>query len=106
MSLPRVQKPRDDGGSYIINRLDGENITLPGSQGAFRLHATQKQTDNAFAIFNWDGPVQDQGFHYHKKTHDCFMITEGYLKVYCGNDCKILSPGDFASVPPVSFTSN
>ncbi|KAF7519299.1 hypothetical protein G7054_g13140 [Neopestalotiopsis clavispora] len=100
MSLLRVKTPPEDGSSYIIDRWDGETFTLPGSKGAFHMWASQKQTGNTFSVFGWDGPASDQGFHRHKITHDVFLLTEGRIKVYCGDDCKILEPGDFASVPP------
>lgn len=54
------------------------------------------------AVFGWDGPKGEQGFHYHKKTHDAFMITEGILTIYVGDEARILYPGDFAYAPPVS----
>ncbi|RAH68327.1 RmlC-like cupin [Aspergillus aculeatinus CBS 121060] len=103
MSVPRVTKPLENGGSYIVHRFNGEILTMPGSKGAFRMYATQKQTNNGMAVFGWDGPANEQGYHYHKITHDAFLITEGHLKIYCGQDCRILSPGDFASAPPLAI---
>ncbi|KKK25995.1 hypothetical protein AOCH_000452 [Aspergillus ochraceoroseus] len=103
MSIPRVQKPPTDGSSYIINRMDGDIFTMPGLRGTFRFYASEQQTDNRISVFGWDGPADDQAFHHHKKTHDCFLITEGTMKAYCGDQCRILSPGDFCSVPPFTI---
>ncbi|KAM0548756.1 hypothetical protein ACHAPJ_009752 [Fusarium lateritium] len=100
MPIQRVTSPPEDGSSYVLDRLDGEIFTMPGLKGVFRFYASQKQTDNVMSVFAWDGPDSDQPFHHHKKTHDCFLITEGFMKVYCDGESRILGPGDFASVPP------
>ncbi|KAJ9131004.1 cupin domain protein [Pleurostoma richardsiae] len=98
--LRRVQEPPINGGSYIVDRMDGEIFTLPGSKGAFRMYCSQVQTGNTMSVFGWDGPVSDQSYHYHKKTHDIFLNAEGLMKIYCDGQSRILGPGDFASVPP------
>ena len=104
MSLQRVEIPPEDGSSYILDRMDGEIQSMPGLRGVFRFYATEKQTDNKISVFAWDGAASDQPSHYHKKTHDCFLVVEGTMKVYCDGSSRMLGPGDFASVPPVHLT--
>ncbi|PCD26093.1 hypothetical protein BFJ63_vAg15089 [Fusarium oxysporum f. sp. narcissi] len=101
MSLPRVSVPRTDGRSYIVNRMDGEILSPETSRGSFHMYASQVQTKNSFSVFGWDGPFTDsQGYHHHLLTHDCFLVTEGTMLVYCDGESRILQAGDFASVPP------
>lgn len=38
---------------------------------------------------------------FHAKTHDTFLCIRGSMKVWQDDQCRILGPGDFASVPPV-----
>lgn len=38
---------------------------------------------------------------FHAKTHDTFLCLRGTMKVWQDDQCRILGPGDFASVPPV-----
>ncbi|ENH64855.1 Quercetin 2,3-dioxygenase [Fusarium oxysporum f. sp. cubense race 1] len=38
--------------------------------------------------------------HYHKHTHHDFLCLKGQLKVWLNDQCKILNPGDYASVAP------
>ncbi|KAL6405269.1 hypothetical protein AUP68_12113 [Ilyonectria robusta] len=100
MPIKRVSTPPEDNSSYVLDRMDGEIQSMPGLRGVFRFYATEKQTDNKISVFAWDGPASDQPFHYHKKTHDCFLVVEGTMKVYCDGSSRMLGPGDFASVPP------
>lgn len=101
-ALPRVDTPRTDGGCYIVNRMDGDIMSPATSRGAFHMYASQVQTENSFSVFGWDGPFTDsQGYHHHLLTHDCFLITEGAMFIYCDGESRMLYPGDFASVPPV-----
>lgn len=104
MAVPRLSTPPSSATPYIIPKLQGEAMTIPGSKGVFRMLASSKQTDGAMAVFTSDAVLADApGFHYHREAHDVFMVTKGYLKLWAGDECKILGPGDFASVPPVSL---
>ena len=54
------------------------------------------------AVFTSGAVLSDApGFHYHDHAHDVFLVTKGFLKLYNGDKCRIMSPGDFAYVPPV-----
>lgn len=100
-SMPRVQQPLGKPSPYIIPAYEGETITIPGTKSTVRILASAKETDGLISVFGMDGAVADPpGFHYHNLAHDVFMCTRGHLKVWAGDRCKILGPGDFCYVPP------
>ena len=102
MALSVVSEPPRARTSYIIPQLEGERITIPGSKGVFRILASSKETGGAMAIFQSGAVLSDApGFHYHNEAHDIFLVSKGYLKLWNGDKCRIMGPGDFASVPPV-----
>lgn len=76
-------------------------MTIPGTKSTIRILASAKETEGMMSVFGLDGAVADPpGFHYHNLAHDVFMCTKGRLKIWAGDRCKILYPGDFAYVPP------
>ncbi|KAH7075437.1 RmlC-like cupin domain-containing protein [Paraphoma chrysanthemicola] len=86
---------------YIIPAYEGEAITIPGTKSVFRILASAAETDGLISVFGMEGAVADPpGFHYHNEAHDVFMCTKGRLKIWAGDKCRILYPGDFAYVPP------
>ncbi|KAL4916863.1 RmlC-like cupin domain-containing protein [Aspergillus aurantiobrunneus] len=86
---------------YAIPQLEGERITIPGSKGTFRILASSKQTNGLMAVFQSGAVLSDApGFHYHNHAHDVFLVTKGFLKLWNGDKCRIMGPGDFAYVPP------
>ncbi|KAF2624268.1 RmlC-like cupin [Macroventuria anomochaeta] len=100
-SMPRVQQPLGTPSPYIIPAYEGETITIPGTKSTVRILASAKETEGLISVFGMDGAVADPpGFHYHNFAHDVFMCTKGHLKVWAGDRCKILGPGDFCYVPP------
>lgn len=102
-SIPVLTTPPDERTSYIIDQLEGERITIPGSKGVFRILASSKQTQGGIAVFSSGAVLSDApGFHWHKEAHDVFLPTKGFLKLWNGDKCRIMGPGDFAYVPPVS----
>ncbi|KAG8415993.1 hypothetical protein J3459_013900 [Metarhizium acridum] len=101
MSLPLLSIPPSQKQSYIVDQLEGERITIPGSKGAFRILASSKQTDGGIAVFSSGAVISDApGFHWHDEAHDVFLVTKGFLKLWNGDKCKMLGPGDFAYIPP------
>lgn len=103
MSIPIHDTPPESRTSYIIPQLAGEKLTIPGWKGAFRILASSKQTNGGLAVFTAGAVLSEApGFHFHDAAHDVFLVTKGFLKVWCGDQCRILGPGDFAYVPPVS----
>lgn len=108
MALTWTNEPPPSRVPYAIPQLEGERITIPGSKGVFRILASSKQTNGLMAVFQSGAVLSDApGFHYHNHAHDVFLVTKGFLKLWNGDKCRILGPGDFAYVPPVftySFT--
>lgn len=103
MSVPRVPEPLGRPVPYIIPTYQGESLNLPGTKSIFRVLASAKESDGQISLFRMDGVLGDPVvFHHHNEAHDIFMCTRGHLKVWAGNEARLLGPGDFCSVPPVS----
>lgn len=103
MSVPRVPEPLGRPVPYIIPTHQGESLNLPGTKSIFRVLASAKESDGQISLFRMDGVLGDPVvFHHHNEAHDIFMCTRGHLKVWAGNEARLLGPGDFCSVPPVS----
>ncbi|KAK4119487.1 cupin domain-containing protein [Parathielavia appendiculata] len=101
MGIPVHSAPPDARTNYIIDQLEGERITIPGSKGVFRILASSKQTNGGIAVFSSGAVLSDApGFHWHAEAHDVFLVTKGFLKLWNGDKCRIMGPGDFAYVPP------
>lgn len=95
--------PYASGKPYVISSQDGEIIYIPLSKSATRLLVTGKETQDAFAVVGSAGSQGDPiGFHYHREAHDVFLCLKGAINIWAGEKCRTMSPGDFASVPPVS----
>lgn len=87
---------------YVIPSLGGEILYVPLSHSATRLVVTGQETDGAFAVVGLGGSQSEPiGFHYHREAHDIFICAQGNVNIWAGDQCRTLSPGDFASVPPV-----
>src|SRR6478735_11404713 len=103
MSVPLHTSPPQERTSYMIDQLEGERISIPGSKGVFRILASSKQTNGGMAVFTSGAVLADApGFHWHEEAHDVFLVTKGFLKLWSGDKCRIMGPGDFAYIPPVS----
>ncbi|KAF4968529.1 hypothetical protein FSARC_4096 [Fusarium sarcochroum] len=101
MPIPIHTTPPPSRSSYIIPQLEGERVSIPGSKGTFRILTSAKQTDGRMSVFQSGAVLSDApGFHYHKEAHDIFMVTKGFLKLWNGDKCRVMGPGDFAYVPP------
>ncbi|KAF5005091.1 hypothetical protein FDECE_8411 [Fusarium decemcellulare] len=90
------------GQPYIVDSFGGENVYIFGSPSSVRHLVTGRETGNKFTIVTSGGtpfpsPVPS---HYHKYTHHDFLCVKGQLKVWLNDRCKILNPGDYASVAP------
>jgi len=102
-SLETISQPsRQAGRPYVISTQDGEIIYIALSKSATRLLVTAKETEDAFAIVGSGGSQSDPiGFHYHREAHDVFLCLQGNINVWANDQCRTMSAGDFASVPPV-----
>lgn len=104
--LAATLPPGRPGEPYIISTQDGEIIYIPLSKSATRLLVTGKESDDAFAIVSSGGSQSDPvGFHYHREAHDVFLCLQGNVNIWANDECRTLSSGDFASVPPVKKPS-
>jgi len=69
-----------------------------------RLLVTGNETNNAFAVVStggtYDNPI---GFHHRNEARDVFLCLKGSLTVWADGKARLLSTGDFASVPPVTI---
>ncbi|KNG89379.1 hypothetical protein ANOM_001872 [Aspergillus nomiae NRRL 13137] len=101
MAISWTKLPPPERVPYAIPQLEGERISIPGSKGVFRILASSKQTNGLMAVFQSGAVLSDApGFHYHNHAHDVFLVTKGYLKLWNGDRCRIMGPGDFAYAPP------
>ncbi|KAK2599719.1 hypothetical protein N8I77_011451 [Diaporthe amygdali] len=90
-----------DAATHFIPAYEGESIAIPGTRGSIRILASAKETDGLISVFGYDSVTGDApGFHYHNEAHDVFLCAKGRVKLWAGHRCRILSPGDFAYVPP------
>lgn len=102
--LPQQLPPSEPGKAYTLQSLCGEIIYIPCSKSALRLLVTGKETENAFALVGTGGSESPPiGFHYHREAHDVFLCLQGSINVWAGDQCRTMTKGDFASVPPVRF---
>ncbi|GES58480.1 RmlC-like cupin [Aspergillus terreus] len=100
MSVPRVSVPPNKVTPYLIPAYAGEKLNLPGSKSTIRVLASAEETEGTISVFHMDGVLGDPvGFHHHNEAHDIFMCTKGYMKVWAGDQARLLGPGDFCSVP-------
>ncbi|KAF7588353.1 hypothetical protein BBP40_005782 [Aspergillus hancockii] len=96
MSLLRTKLPPPSRVPYVIPQLEGERITIPGSKGVFHILASSKQTNSLMAVFQSGAVLSGApGFHYHNHAHDVFLVPKGYLKLWNGDKCRIMGPGEF-----------
>lgn len=102
MSVPRLSEPLGKPEPYIVVPYGGESMSLPGTKSVVRVLASAEETQGLMSVFKLDGVAGDPvGFHYHNFAHDIFLCIKGEVKVWWKDQCRILRPGDFASVPPV-----
>lgn len=104
MTLLRVVEPPGKVTPYVVPAYQGEALTIPGTKSTVRVLASAKESRNSISVFHFDGVLGDPiGFHHHNEAHDIFMCTRGYIKIWVGDQCRLLGPGDFCSVPPVTI---
>ncbi|KAJ9112616.1 hypothetical protein QFC19_000636 [Naganishia cerealis] len=102
LRLPHFAAPLPAHKPYVLESDEGETITLVGSGSIMRYLATAKETDDQYAIVHTRArPDEPVPAHFHARTHDTFLCLRGTMKVWENDQCRILGPGDFASVPPM-----
>lgn len=62
--------------------------------------ATGKHTGGAYAIFELLGPPGDEvPLHVHTDEDEAFLILEGEMTVWVGDEMRVLQPADYALMP-------
>lgn len=92
--LPTAAEP------YIVRAGGGTSFLVAGQ--VIRILADTDQTNGAFGAVVCEATLDRQAIpmHWHEREHDTWLCTRGRLQVWKGNESRILTPGDFAYVPP------
>ncbi|TNH14111.1 quercetin 2,3-dioxygenase family protein [Halomonas sp. BL6] len=87
--------------AYILRQ--GESLITHLAAGqVVKTLADEAATAGGFGALVMDATIDPQPIplHYHEKEHDTWVCTRGRLKVWCEDQCRILTSGDFAYVKP------
>jgi quercetin dioxygenase-like cupin family protein len=93
-SLPATTTP------YVLRAGEGLAHLVAGQ--VIRTLAGVDQTAGGFGAVVAECPL-DRGpipMHWHEREHDTWFVTRGRLQVWAGEQSRVLTPGDFAYVPP------
>jgi quercetin dioxygenase-like cupin family protein len=85
---------------YILRQGEGLSHLVAGQ--VIRTLAGVNETAGGFGVVECDCPL-DRGpipMHWHEREHDTWFVTRGKLRVWCNDQSRVLSPGDFAYVKP------
>lgn len=85
---------------YVLRAGEGLSHLVAGQ--VVRTLAGVDQTGGGFGAVVCEAPL-DRGpipMHWHEREHDTWFCTRGKLQVWCGEEARVLSPGDFAYVKP------
>lgn len=93
--------PRLPGNTPYVLR-DGTGPAHLVARQVVRTLAGVDETAGGFGAVVCDAPL-DRGpipMHWHEREHDTWYCTRGRLQVWCGDESRVLTPGDFAYVRP------
>lgn len=84
---------------YVLEAGAGRAHLLLGEVG--RTLAGAEETGGAMSVMTLTGPAAPRPIpqHFHEREHDVFLCVRGRLQVWAGDESRILTPGDLASVP-------
>jgi quercetin dioxygenase-like cupin family protein len=85
---------------YVLQPSEGPAYLVAGQ--SVRILAGVAETAGAFGVVTCASP-HDPGpipMHWHAREHDTWLCTRGRLQVWCKDQSRILTPGDFAYVLP------
>ncbi|KAI1694094.1 hypothetical protein Ddc_22352 [Ditylenchus destructor] len=95
MTIPVVNTPPESRTPYVSLNWRAKSSTC--QVGTASSASSPLQSRQMAASLSWlvvaimsDPP----GFHWHETAHDIFMVTKGYVKLWVGDKCRILAPGD------------
>lgn len=96
-----TEAPRLPGNTpYVLRDGSGPAHLVAGQ--VIRTLAGVEETAGGFGAVVCDAPL-DRGpipMHWHEREHDTWYCTRGRLQVWCGDQSRVLTPGDFAYVRP------
>lgn len=87
--------------AYVLRQGEALQSRLAAGQ-IVRILADDAQTAGGFGALEMEATIDPQPIplHYHNDEHDTWLCTRGRLKVWCEDECRVLTPGDFAYVKP------
>ena len=87
--------------AYILRHGESRITNLVAGQ-MVRTLADTASTKGGFGAVVLESTIDRQPIplHYHEKEHDTWLCTRGRLRVWCGDESRILTDGDFAYVQP------
>lgn len=90
-----------ESNAYILRHGESRVTNLVAGQ-MVRTLADTRSTDGGFGAVLLESTIDRQPIplHYHVKEHDTWLCTRGRLQVWCGDQSRILTDGDFAYVQP------
>lgn len=85
---------------YILRAGEGRCLYIAGQ--LIRLVASAEDTAGGFGAVVCEATHDRQPIplHYHEREHDTWFCTRGRLRIWCQNESRVLTPGDFAYVKP------
>ena len=85
---------------YVLRAGEGRCHLVAGQM--VRTVANVHETAGGFGAMVCDAPLDrfPIPMHWHEREHDTWFCTRGKLQVWCGDQSRVLAPGDFAYVVP------
>jgi quercetin dioxygenase-like cupin family protein len=98
--LNTIARPPGATVAYLLRGGEGVSHLVAGQ--VIRTLAGVEETAGGFGAVVCECP-RDRGpipMHWHQREHDTWFCTRGKLQVWCGDESRVLAPGDFAYVMP------
>jgi quercetin dioxygenase-like cupin family protein len=85
---------------YVFHSGEGLSHLVAGQ--VIRTLAGVGETAGGFGAVVADCPLDRSPIpmHWHEREHDTWFVTRGKIQVWCGDQARMLTPGDFAYVKP------
>lgn len=85
---------------FVLRAGDGRTHLVAGQ--VIRTLAGVADTAGGFGVVVADCPLDRSPIpmHWHEREHDTWYVTRGKLQVWCNDQSRVLTPGDFAYVVP------
>ena len=89
----------DPQGSVVVVTAS-ERDTVWFARNLVEIIAGGEQTNGAYAIFEMLGPPGDEvPVHMHTDEEEAFLILEGQMTVWVGDQKRVINEGDYACMP-------